>query len=93
MVAGVATACTFPPAEPGAPALLTVDNWVAGRSKIWDIAVPQPAGCRRSTPRTTPGIVFARVSDDETARPLGRVSQFDGTFDNTGEGGLMGIAA
>jgi glucose/arabinose dehydrogenase len=32
------------------------------------------------------------MSDAEPARLLGTVSSFDGTFDNSGEGGLMGIA-
>ena len=54
VVAGVAAACSFPPAEPGAPGLVTVDDWVNGRSKIWDLAFPD-AGSRRCTPRTTRG--------------------------------------
>ena len=40
LVAGVAAACSFPPAEPGAPGLLTLDTWVSGRTKIWDVAFP-----------------------------------------------------
>jgi glucose/arabinose dehydrogenase len=38
------------------------------------------------------GVVFARMDGNERARPLGAVTQFDGGFDPTGEGGLMGIA-
>src|SRR6185436_792700 len=40
LVAGVAAACTFPPAEQGAPGLASLDDWVAGRNKIWDLAFP-----------------------------------------------------
>ena len=32
------------------------------------------------------------MSDAEPARVLGAVSTFDGSFDDTGEGGLMGVA-
>ena len=93
VVAGVAAACSFPPAEPGAPGLVTVDDWVAGRSKIWDIAFPQGVAPARSTPRTTPGIDLRPVEQrrDRPARSGGS-RQFDGAFDTTGEGGLMGIA-
>jgi glucose/arabinose dehydrogenase len=38
------------------------------------------------------GVVFARWDGNERARPLGAVTQFDGAFDASGEGGLMGIA-
>src|SRR5690349_7733189 len=92
LVAGVAAACaTFPPAEPGAPSLLTLDDWVAGRNKIWDIAFPAGGQPPLYTENDS-GVIFARVDGAERARPLGAVTQFDGSFDPTGEGGLMGIA-
>jgi glucose/arabinose dehydrogenase len=91
VVAGVAAACSLPPAEPGAPGLVTVDGWVNGRSKIWDLTFPRE-GLPPLYTENDSGIVYARVSDAETARPYGRISQFDAAFDNSGEGGLMGIA-
>jgi aldose sugar dehydrogenase len=91
LVAGVAVACSFPPAEPGAPGLVTLDTWVAGRSKIWDIAFPQgwlpPVYTENDS-----GAILARFGNADPARPMGTVSQFDHTFDPSGEGGLMGIA-
>jgi glucose/arabinose dehydrogenase len=91
LVAGVAAACSFPPAEPDAPGLLTLDTWVSGRSKIWDVAFPAN-GLPPLYTENDSGVVFARVSGSDPGRPLGAVTQFDGGFDPTGEGGLMGIA-
>ena len=91
LVAGVAAACTFPPAEPGAPGLASLDDWVAGRNKIWDLAFPAN-GLPPLYTENDSGVIFARVSNFEKGRPLGAVTQFDGGFDPTGEGGLMGIA-
>lgn len=92
LVAGVSTACmSFPPAESGAPGLTSVDDWVAGRTKIWDLAFPSN-GLPPLFTENDSGVIFARVSGSERARPLGAVTQFDGNFDPTGEGGLMGIA-
>jgi glucose/arabinose dehydrogenase len=92
LVAGVAAACaTFPPAEPGGPGLQSVDNWVSGRNKIWDLAFPANGQPPLYTENDS-GVIFARWSGDERGRPLGAVTQFDGSFDPTGEGGLMGIA-
>ena len=92
LVAGVAAACaSFPPAEPGGPGLQSVDNWVSGRNKIWDLAFPTNGQPPLFTENDS-GVIFARWSGDERARPLGAVTQFDGAFDPTGEGGLMGIA-
>ncbi len=82
---------SFPPAEPGAPGLLTLDNWVSGRNKIWDIAFPNGWLPALYTENDS-GVIFARLSDTDPGRPLGAVTQFDGSFDPTGEGGLMGIA-
>lgn len=91
LVAGVAAACSFPPAEPGAPGLMTLDDWVSGRNKIWDIAFP--AGWLPPIyTENDSGVIFARWSNTEKGRPLGAVAQFDGSFDPSGEGGLMGIA-
>jgi glucose/arabinose dehydrogenase len=90
LVAAVAAACSFPPAEPGAPGLVTLDDWVRGRNKIWDIAFPQgwlPAVYTENDS----GVIFTRWSNADTGRPLGAVTQFD-SFDPSGEGGLMGIA-
>lgn len=91
LVAGVAAACSFPPAEPGAPGLLTADTWVSGRNKIWDVAFPNGWLPALYTENDS-GVIFARWSDTDKGRPLGAVTQFDGAFDPTGEGGLMGIA-
>jgi glucose/arabinose dehydrogenase len=92
LVAGVAAACTpFSPAESGAPGLLSFDNWVTGRSKIWDLAFA-PGYLPPLYTENDSGGIYTRWSDTETARLLGSVSQFDGTFDPTREGGLMGIA-
>jgi glucose/arabinose dehydrogenase len=92
LVVGVAAACaSFPPAEPGAPGLVTLDNWVAGRTKLWDLAIP-PNGLPPLYTENDSGIIFTRWSNDEQGRPLGAVTQFDGSFDPSGEGGLMGIA-
>ena len=77
--------------RPARPAWSSLDNWVTGRNKIWDIAFPQgwlpPVYTENDS-----GVIFARWSNAEQARPLGAVTQFDGAFDPTGEGGLMGIA-
>jgi glucose/arabinose dehydrogenase len=91
VVATAATACAIAPAEPAAPGLLFVNNWVTGRSKIWDIAFP-PGSLPPIYTENDTGNILARQSDQQTARPLGRVAQFDPAFDPSGEGGLMGIA-
>jgi glucose/arabinose dehydrogenase len=92
VVVGVAASCaSFPAAEPGGPGLTSVDNWVSGRNKIWDLAFPAN-GMPPLYTENNSGVIFARWSGDERARPLGAVTQFDGTFDPTGEGGLMGLA-
>ncbi len=92
LVAGIAAACApFPPAEPGGPALTLVNDWVAGRSKIWDLAFPAGGQPPLYTENDS-GVIFARMNGSERARPLGGVTRFDATFDPTGEGGLMGIA-
>ena len=91
LVGGAAVACSVPPAEPGAPGLVSLDDWVSGRNKIWDIAFPQgwlpPVYTENDS-----GVIFARWSNTEKGRPMGAVTQFDGAFDPGGEGGLMGIA-
>ena len=91
LVGAGAVACSFPPAAPGAPALASLDSWVTGRNKIWDIAFPQgwlpPVYTENDS-----GVIFARWSNALHGRPLGAVTQFDGAFDPGGEGGLMGIA-
>ncbi len=89
LLAAFAAAC-LPPASPGAPSL-QLGNWVTGRSKIWDLAFPSGWIPPIYTENDT-GAFFARMSDAEPARVLGSVSTFDGSFDNTGEGGLMGVA-
>jgi glucose/arabinose dehydrogenase len=86
-----AAACSFPPAEPGAPGLVTFDNWVSGRSKIWDLAF-SPGYLPPIYTENDSGVIYTRAGDADPAHPLGAVTQFDGSFDNTGEGGLMGIA-
>ncbi len=91
LVAAGLAACSFPPAEPGGPGLLTFDNWVGGRSKIWDLAF-MPGYFPPIYTENDSGVIYARWNDTETGRPLGSVQQFDGTFDPGGEGGLMGIA-
>jgi glucose/arabinose dehydrogenase len=91
LVGAVAAACTFPPAESGAPSLLTIDDWVAGRNIIWDLTFPAGFLPPLFTENNS-GVIFTRWSNAERARPLGAVTQFDGSFDPTGEGGLMGIA-
>jgi glucose/arabinose dehydrogenase len=92
LVAGVTAACaSFPPAEPGGPGLVSVDDWVAGRNKIWDLAFPAN-GLPPLFTENDSGVIFARWDGNERARPLGAVTQFDGAFDPSGEGGLMGIA-
>ncbi len=91
LVAGVTAACaTFPPAEPGAPSLVSLDNWVSGRNKIWDLTFP-PNGLPPLYTENDSGVIFARINGAEVSRPLGAVGQFD-AFDPSGEGGLMGIA-
>ena len=64
---------------------------MSGRNKVWDIAFPQgwlpPVYTENDS-----GVIFARWSNTEKGRPMGAVTQFDGTFDPGGEGGLMGIA-
>jgi glucose/arabinose dehydrogenase len=69
---------------------VTLDTWVAGRDRIWDLAF-LPGGLPVYTENDS-GQILARWSNDDTARPLGSVGQFDGAFDPSGEGGLMGIA-
>jgi glucose/arabinose dehydrogenase len=92
LVGGVAAACaSFPPAEPGAPGLVALDDWVAGRTRLWDLAFPADGSPPLFTENDS-GVVFARIDGNERARPLGAVTQFDRSFDPTGEGGLMGIA-
>ncbi len=90
VVAAAAVACVVPPASPGAPGLVTVD-WVTGRSKIWDLAFA-PILAPPIYTENDSGTFFARMGDAEPARVLGTVSTFDANFDNTGEGGLMGVA-
>ena len=90
LVATAAVACAVPPTTPGAPGLITLD-WVTGRSKIWDLAF-LPGYFPPIYTENDSGTIFARMGGAETARPLGTVSTFDAGFDNTGEGGLMGIA-
>jgi glucose/arabinose dehydrogenase len=91
VVAAVAAACTFPPAETGAPALVTLDTWVVGHSHIWDLAFP--AGWLPPVyTENDSGVVYGRFGSADPAHPLGSVQQFDGGFDPSGEGGLMGIA-
>ena len=80
----------MPPASPGAPPLL-VGDWVTGRSKIWDLAFA-PGWIPPIYTENDTGTFYARMNDSETARVLGTVSQFDATFDPSGEGGLNGIA-
>jgi aldose sugar dehydrogenase len=88
LIGGVTAAC-LPPASPGAPSLL-LSNWVTGKSHILDLAFA-PAAPAIYTENDS-GTFYARMSDAEPARVLGTVPTFDGTFDNTGEGGLMGVA-
>jgi glucose/arabinose dehydrogenase len=64
---------------------------VGGHDRIWDLAFP-PVLAPAIYTENDSGTFFARMSDAEPARVLGRVSSFDGTFANTGEGGLMGVA-
>lgn len=87
---GVAATACIPPASPDAPAMLS-SNWVVGRSKIWDLAF-LPGFLPPIYTENDTGTIYARMSDTDTARPLGTVSTFDSNFANTGEGGLMGIA-
>jgi glucose/arabinose dehydrogenase len=89
LVGAAAAACT-PPVTPDAPGLFTT-NWVTGRSKIWDLAFLPGFLPPIYTEKNT-GTFYARMGDAEVARPLGTVTTFDGGFDNTGEGGLMGLA-
>jgi glucose/arabinose dehydrogenase len=91
LVGAAAAACSFPPAEPGAPGLVTFDNWVSGRSKIWDLAF-SPGYLPPLYTENDSGVIYTRAGDADPARPLGAVTQFDGSFDPSGEGGLMGIA-
>jgi glucose/arabinose dehydrogenase len=63
---------------------------VGGLSKPWDLAF-LPTGIGLFTENDL-GLISARMSDAETRRVLGHVSSFDGGFDPSGEGGLMGIA-
>lgn len=90
LVAAASVACSVPPTSPGAPGLVTVD-WVTGRSRIWDLAFP-PILAPAIYTENDSGTFYARMSNGEPARVLGTVATFDGTFDNTGEGGLMGVA-
>ncbi len=90
IVAAAAVACAVPPPGPGTPGLVTTD-WITGRSKIWDLAFP-PILAPAIYTENDSGTFYARMSDAEPARVLGTVSSFDATFDNTGEGGLMGVA-
>jgi aldose sugar dehydrogenase len=90
IVATTAAACAVPPTSPGAPGLVTVD-WVTGRTKIWDLAFP-PILAPAIYTENDSGIFYARMSSAEPARVLGAVPTFDATFDNAGEGGLMGVA-
>jgi glucose/arabinose dehydrogenase len=91
LVAAAAASCSFPPAAPGAPGLVSLDTWVTGRNKIWDVAFPDGLLPPVYTENDT-GVIFTRWSNAETGRALGAVTQHDGSFDPTGEGGLMGIA-
>jgi glucose/arabinose dehydrogenase len=92
VIAGLATALTacFPPAEPGAPALIRT-VWVSGHSKLWDLAF-MPGFFPPVYTENNTGTIYARIGDSEPARVLGTVSTFDAGFNNSGEGGLMGIA-
>lgn len=91
LVAGAAAACIPPPASPGGPSLVVTDTWVTGKNRIWDLAFP-PSGAPPVYTENDSGVFYARISDAEPARVLGAVPAFDGAFDGTGEGGLMGIA-
>jgi glucose/arabinose dehydrogenase len=86
----VAAAACVPPASPGAPSLI-VSDWVTGKNRIWDLAFP-PLLAPAIYTENDSGTFYARMSNAEPARVLGSVSSFDGTFDNSGEGGLMGVA-
>jgi len=66
-------------------------DWVTGRNKLWDLAFPSTFAPPIYTENDT-GAFVARMSDAEPGRLLGTVAAFDGGFDNSGEGGLMGIA-
>ena len=68
---GVAAACaSFPPAEPGGPGLTSVDDWVSGRNKIWDLAFPAN-GLPPLYTENNSGVIFARI-DGARARPPAR---------------------
>jgi glucose/arabinose dehydrogenase len=64
--------------------------FVGGLSRPWDLAF-LPDGTPVYTENNT-GQISARLSDADPHHVLGQVSSFDGTFDSTGEGGLMGLA-
>jgi glucose/arabinose dehydrogenase len=70
---------------------VSLDDWVAGRTKIWDLAFPAN-GLPPLFTENDSGVVFARMDGNERARPLGAVTQCDRGFAPSGEGGLMGIA-
>jgi aldose sugar dehydrogenase len=72
------------------PSLGVNSTWVTGLSKPWDIAF-LPSGLPVYTQNDS-GVIAARVSDADTQHVLGEVSNFDGSFNNAGEGGLMGLA-
>jgi glucose/arabinose dehydrogenase len=84
------SAC-YPPAEPGAPILAT-STWVGGLSRPWDLAF-LPTGVPVYTENDS-GAISARLSDTDRHHLLGQVQTFatSPAFDNSGEGGLMGIA-
>ena len=71
------------------PSLGVNSTWVTGLSKPWDIAF-LPSGLPVYTQNDS-GVIAARVSDADTQHVLGEVSNFDGSFNNAGEGGLMGL--
>ena len=81
----------FPPAEHGAPILAT-STWAGGLSKPWDLAF-LPDGAGVYTENDT-GRIWGRLSGDDRNHLFGQVQTFAASpaFDNTGEGGLMGIA-
>jgi glucose/arabinose dehydrogenase len=71
---------------------LATSTWVGGLSKPWDLAF-LPGGAGVYTENDT-GRIWGRFSDADRNHLLGQVQTFatSPAFDNSGEGGLMGIA-
>jgi aldose sugar dehydrogenase len=90
VVVALGLSACVPPAEPGAPFLLT-GTWVGGLSRPWDLTF-LPDGTPVYTENDS-GQISARLSDTDTHHVLASVSQFEPSFSSAGEGGLMGIAA